>query len=77
MSIKLQIIKTAYESADTCFNCNTEMGNMKFYIPKFLGGSKTEAVIYYEKAVAILESSKLKTDHNWIRKDLYSKCLDK
>jgi len=59
-------IYTAYESSDICFNCNIEMGNMKFYTPTFLGGSKTEAVQYYEKAVEILETSQLKADHNWI-----------
>lgn len=62
----LKYINTAYESAATCFNCNTEMGNMKFYTPKFLGGSKTEAVQYYEKGVEILEKSQLKTDRNWM-----------
>jgi len=62
----LKYIKTAYESADTCFNCNVEMGNMKFYTPKIFGGDKTEAIQYYEKAVEILETSKLKTDRNWI-----------
>ena len=59
-------IYTAYESSDICFNCNIEMGNMKFYTPKFLGGSKAEAVQHYEKAVEILETSELKADHNWI-----------
>ena len=59
-------IYTAYESSDICFNCNIEMGNMKFYTPKFLGGSKTEAVQYYEKAVELLETSQLKANHNWI-----------
>ncbi len=62
----LKYINTAYESAPTCFNCNTEMGNMKFYTPKFLGGSKTEAIQYYEKGVEILENSQLKTERNWI-----------
>ena len=42
------------------------MANMKFYTPKFLGGSKEEAISYYEKAVEILETSHLKTDHTWI-----------
>jgi len=59
-------IHTAYESSDNCFNCNMEMGNMMFYTPKFLGGSKTVAVQHYEKAVKILETSQLKADHNWI-----------
>jgi tetratricopeptide (TPR) repeat protein len=62
----LKYIKTAYDSADTCFNCNVEMGNMKFYTPKFLGGDITEAIQHYEKAVEILETSNLKTDRNWI-----------
>jgi hypothetical protein len=59
-------IKKAYESTDDCFNCNVEMGNMKFYTPKIFGGSKTEAIPHYEKAVALLENSELKTDRNWI-----------
>lgn len=59
-------ITTAYDSSTSCFNCNMEMGNMLFYTPKFLGGSQTEAIQYYEKAVEILETSQLKTDRNWI-----------
>ena len=59
-------VKKASESADTCFNCNTELANMKFYTPKFLGGSKEEAIEYYEKAVELLEDSHLKTDRTWI-----------
>lgn len=62
----LKYIKAAYESTDVCFNCNIEMGNMKFYTPKILGGSKTEAIPHYKKAVALLETSELKTDRNWI-----------
>ena len=62
----LKYITTAYETGENCFNCNTEMGNMKFYTPGFLGGSKTEAVTYYEQALSILESSRLKTDRDWI-----------
>ena len=62
----MKYIKTAFESADTCFNCNVEMGNRFFYVPKAFGGSKTEAVQYYEKAVELLESSALKTERNWI-----------
>ncbi len=62
----LKYINTANESSNTCFNCNVEMGNMRFYTPKFLGGSKTEAIQYYEKGVALLENSKLKTERDWI-----------
>ena len=62
----LKYINKAYESSNTCFNCNTEMGNMRFYTPKFLGGSKTEAIQYYKKEVEILETSELKTERDWI-----------
>lgn len=62
----LKYINTAYETGKDCFNCNSEMGNMKFYTPKFLGGSKTEAIPYYERAVSILETSRLKADRDWI-----------
>ncbi len=56
----------AYESADTCFNCNTEMGSRYFYTPKLLGGSKQKAIPYYKKAVELLEQSSLKTEHSWL-----------
>ena len=62
----LRYIKAAYETGDNCFNCQTEMGNMKFYTPKFLGGSKPEALPFYEEAVKIIENSRLKTDRDWI-----------
>ena len=62
----LRYIKTAYDTGENCFNCQTEMGNMKFYTPKFLGGSKTEALPFYEEAVRIIENSRLKTDRDWI-----------
>jgi len=62
----MKYIEKAYESADTCFNCNVEMGNRLFYIPKVFGGSKPESIPYYEKAVEILETSTLKTERSWI-----------
>ena len=62
----LKYINTAYASADTCFNCNVEMGSRLFYPPRILGGSKKEAVQHYEKAVELLETSPLKAEHNWI-----------
>jgi tetratricopeptide (TPR) repeat protein len=62
----LKYIHTAYDSADTCFNCNTEMGSRYYYVPRFLGGSKQKAIPYYEKAVELLESSSLKADRSWL-----------
>jgi len=62
----LKYIHTAYESADTYFNCNIEMGSRYYYVPRFLGGSKQKAIPYYEKAVELLESSSLKTERSWL-----------
>jgi hypothetical protein len=61
-----RLINEAVESRDTYFNCSLEMANMLFYTPGILGGSKTEAIDYYEKAVAIIENSDFKRDRNWI-----------
>jgi tetratricopeptide (TPR) repeat protein len=61
-----KLINAAAESSDIYFNCSLEMGNMRFYTPKFLGGSKEEAINYYEKAVGIIEKSAKKEEHNWI-----------
>lgn len=62
----LKYITRAYEASDTCFNCNLEMGNMKYYTPKIFGGSREEAVPYYEKAVQLLENSSLKKERHWL-----------
>ena len=61
-----KLIITASESSNTYFNCSLEMGNMLFYTPKILGGSKKEAIRYYQKAVEIIEQSTQKEDRNWI-----------
>ena len=42
------------------------MGNMLFYTPKIIGGSRKEAISYYEKAVELIEKSTLKENRNWI-----------
>lgn len=42
-----------------------QMGNLKFYIPKFLGGSKTKALEYYLKALDQLESTKSNVEQDW------------
>ena len=39
-----KLINTASESSDTYFNCSLEIGNMRYFTPKFLGGSKEEAI---------------------------------
>jgi tetratricopeptide (TPR) repeat protein len=62
----LKLINTASVSSDKYFNCSLEFGNMRFFTPKFLGGSKEEAISYYKKAVGIIENSSEKEEHNWI-----------
>ena len=48
-----------------------ERGNIAFYKPAIFGGSKKEAVHYYEKAVRLYEASPGRTRQNW----LYLNCL--
>lgn len=42
-----------------------EKGNMLFYAPSMLGGSKTEAIEYYKKALEIFERD-LQNNHRWL-----------
>lgn len=64
--LAMREIKQAQNSAHIYFNCNVEMGNMLFFSPRYLGGSKKKALAYYEKAVQILEEGTLKQDRHWI-----------
>lgn len=43
-----------------------EKANIEFYKPAIFGGSKKEAVVLYEKAVRLFESSPGRTENNWI-----------
>ena len=61
-----KLIKTASKSSDKYFNCSLEFGNFRYYTPKFLGGSKEEAIGYYKNAVKLVESSSYKQEHNWL-----------
>jgi len=42
-----------------------QMGNIKFYVPKFLGGSKPEAFQYYESALNVMEQEMDKAMKDW------------
>lgn len=48
-----------------------EKANIAFYKPKAFGGSKSEAVLLYEKAVKLYEASPERMNQNW----LYLNCL--
>ncbi len=43
----------------------TEKGNMLFYAPSMLGGSKTGSIEYYKKAVEMFEKD-LQNNHRWL-----------
>lgn len=61
-----KLINTASASSDKYFNCSMEIGNMRYFTPKFLGGSKEEAIEYYKNAVHLLESSIEDGKRNWM-----------
>ncbi len=42
-----------------------QLGNIYYYMPKTFGGSKSEALVYYLKALKLMESSKEYTTSNW------------
>jgi tetratricopeptide (TPR) repeat protein len=48
-----------------------ERGNIAYYKPAIFGGSKDEAVPYYEKAVRLFESTPGRTTQNWV----YLNCM--
>jgi len=61
-----KLINTASASSDKYYNCSLEIGNMRYFTPKLLGGSKEEAIGYYKNAVRIIESSIKNSERNWM-----------
>lgn len=61
-----KLINTASESSGIYFNCSLEMGNLLFYTPGFLGGSKEEAINYYVNAVEILDTKVQRKEKDWL-----------
>lgn len=61
-----KLINTASESSDKYYNCSLEIGNMRYFTPKFLGGSKEEAIGYYKNAVRIIENDIKSGKRNWM-----------
>lgn len=50
------LISSASSSSKIYYNCSLEMGNIKYFTPSFLGGSKSEAIDYYLQSIDIIES---------------------
>lgn len=44
---------------------HVQYANIQFYMPSVFGGSKTEAINYYLKALSLLESDKNAISENW------------
>ena len=42
-----------------------QYGNSHFYMPAVFGGSKTEAVVHFKKAVKLMEKDKAKIENDW------------
>ncbi len=42
-----------------------QLGNISFYTPKIFGGSKTEAMQHYAKALKIMQADSENTKYNW------------
>jgi tetratricopeptide (TPR) repeat protein len=43
-----------------------ELGNLKYYTPKILGGGLKKAIYYHEKAVSMFELSRYELKGNWL-----------
>ncbi len=61
-----RLVNTASASSNIYFNCSMEIGNLRYFTPKIFGGSKKEAIDYYENAVELLEAGLDETGKSWI-----------
>jgi tetratricopeptide (TPR) repeat protein len=48
-----------------------EKGNMLYYMPRIFGGSESEAIICYQKALQLLEKDERILENNWMYLNLY------
>ncbi len=46
-------------------NAHLQLGNIKFYSPAAFGGSKSEAIEHYLKALKLMEQDRFATQSNW------------
>lgn len=60
----INVAKTALEQNPDSWIANVQHANIQFYMPSVFGGSKTEAIEYYLKALRLMERQKL-TTQNW------------
>lgn len=52
---------------------NIEKANILYYSPSAFGGDKTEAKVYYNKAISLFESNSELTTENWLYLNLLTK----
>ena len=65
ISLNKQAIARALELEPDSPQILCDKGNSLFYPPSLFGGNKKEALVYYKKAISIIEQ-KHDTDQNWI-----------
>lgn len=60
-----EYINAAIKADPNNFFAYHQQGNMYYYLPSIVGGSKNKAIEYYQKAVSLIEKDKSKTTQNW------------
>ncbi len=60
-----RVINQALEKNPDYPRAWVEKGNVLFYAPSVLGGSKTEAITYYKKAIELMEKN-MQNNHRWL-----------
>ena len=61
----LDCAKAAIKQDEKNYFGFVQLGNIEFYMPAAFGGSKTEAINYYTKAQALMESDQSVIKENW------------
>ncbi len=61
----LEAISFAREMYPSSAQVILESANVKYYTPPMFGGSKSEAIEYYKKAIDLMEITK-NTENNWV-----------
>ena len=61
----LDCARTAIKQDEKNYLAYVQLGNSEFYMPAAFGGSKIEALQYYNKAQQLLESNPAEVKENW------------
>lgn len=53
-----------------------QLGNIAFYTPRMFGGSKTEAMQHYNKAINLMKKADIQLNQNWNYLNLLAKTIN-